>query len=125
VSRVAIVTGGASGIGLATVRRLELVDVAVTSFDLQGTHSVDVADERGVAEVRRRHGPIDRAQVASSTWPRRSIPPRHSRPSWITSRRYWHKVGDSSDAVSPSCDKSFAHVLHEMHASRPEERALV
>jgi 3-oxoacyl-[acyl-carrier protein] reductase len=63
VSRVAIVTGGASGIGLATVRRLELVDVAVTSFDLQGTSSVDVADERGVseavAEVRERHGPID------------------------------------------------------------------
>jgi 3-oxoacyl-[acyl-carrier protein] reductase len=63
VSRVAIVTGGASGIGLATVRRLELADVAVTSFDLQGTHSVDVADERGVAEavaeVRRRYGPID------------------------------------------------------------------
>ena len=63
VSRVAIVTGGASGIGLATVRRLEGLDVAVTSFDLQGTSSVDVADERAVAEaigeVRRRHGPID------------------------------------------------------------------
>jgi 3-oxoacyl-[acyl-carrier protein] reductase len=63
MSRVAIVTGGASGIGLATVRRLELVDVAVTSFDLQGPSSVDVADERGVSEavadVRERHGPID------------------------------------------------------------------
>ena len=63
MSRVAIVTGGASGIGLATVRRLEGLDVAVTSFDLQGTPSVDVADERAVAEavgeVRRRHGPID------------------------------------------------------------------
>jgi 3-oxoacyl-[acyl-carrier protein] reductase len=63
MSRVAIVTGGASGIGLATVRRLEMLDVAVTSFDLQGSHPVDVADEQGVAEavaeVRRRHGPID------------------------------------------------------------------
>jgi NAD(P)-dependent dehydrogenase (short-subunit alcohol dehydrogenase family) len=63
VSRVAIVTGGASGTGLATVRRLQALDVAVTSFALQGTHSVDVADERGVSEavteVRRRHGPID------------------------------------------------------------------
>jgi GntR family transcriptional regulator len=36
VSRVAIVTGGASGIGLATVRRLEVVNVAVTSFDWKG-----------------------------------------------------------------------------------------
>jgi hypothetical protein len=35
VSRVAIVTGGVSGIGLATVRRLELVDVPFSSFDLQ------------------------------------------------------------------------------------------
>lgn len=63
MSRVAIVTGGASGIGLATVRRLELLDVVVTSFDLQDPHPVDVADERGVteavADVRQRHGLID------------------------------------------------------------------
>jgi NAD(P)-dependent dehydrogenase (short-subunit alcohol dehydrogenase family) len=36
VKRVAIVTGGASGIGLATIRRLEVVDVSVASFDRQG-----------------------------------------------------------------------------------------
>jgi NAD(P)-dependent dehydrogenase (short-subunit alcohol dehydrogenase family) len=35
VRRVAIVTGSASGIGLATDRRLEALDIAVASFDLQ------------------------------------------------------------------------------------------
>ncbi len=33
MNRVATVTGGASGIGLATVRRLELVDVPFSPFD--------------------------------------------------------------------------------------------
>jgi NAD(P)-dependent dehydrogenase (short-subunit alcohol dehydrogenase family) len=46
VSRVAIVTGSASGIGLATVRRLEVLDIAVTSFDLQGNEG-HVGDKVG------------------------------------------------------------------------------
>jgi NAD(P)-dependent dehydrogenase (short-subunit alcohol dehydrogenase family) len=40
-----------------------VLDVDVASFDLQGTHPVDVADERGLAEavteVRQLLGPID------------------------------------------------------------------
>ena len=63
MSRVAIVTGGASGMGLATVDRLRDQGVDVTSFDVQGPHPVDVSDraavEAAVAEVRARSGPID------------------------------------------------------------------
>jgi len=63
VSRVAIVTGGASGMGLATVDRLRDQGVDVTSFDVQGDHPVDVSDqaavEAAVAEVRARSGSID------------------------------------------------------------------
>jgi hypothetical protein len=35
VSRVATLTGGAAGIDLATVRRLQVLEVPVTSFDPQ------------------------------------------------------------------------------------------
>jgi len=63
MSRVAIVTGGASGMGLATVERLRAQGVEVTSFDVAGDDPVDVADEAAVssavATVRRRHGPVD------------------------------------------------------------------
>ena len=63
MSRVAIVTGGASGMGLATVDRLRDQGVDVTSFDVQGERPVDVSDqaavEAAVADVRARSGPID------------------------------------------------------------------
>jgi 3-oxoacyl-[acyl-carrier protein] reductase len=63
VSRVAIVTGGASGMGLATVERLRSQGVEVTSFDVQGERPVDVSDQAAVdaavAEVRARSGPVD------------------------------------------------------------------
>jgi 3-oxoacyl-[acyl-carrier protein] reductase len=63
MSRVAIVTGGASGMGLATVEQLRARGVDVTSFDIGGEHPVDVADEeqvqRAVAQVRAERGPID------------------------------------------------------------------
>ncbi len=74
--RIALVTGGASGIGAATVRRLaaEGARVAVADIDLDGARVVagevdglalqlDVADassaSAGVAETERELGPID------------------------------------------------------------------
>ncbi len=61
--RVAIVTGGASGIGQATVAGLEAAGVAVAVFDRDGDPAVDVSDPAAVTaavdEVRRRLGPVD------------------------------------------------------------------
>jgi 3-oxoacyl-[acyl-carrier protein] reductase len=61
--RVAIVTGGASGIGRATVAGLESAGVAVSAFDRTGDPPVDVRDvaavEVAVAGVRARLGPVD------------------------------------------------------------------
>jgi 3-oxoacyl-[acyl-carrier protein] reductase len=67
MSRVAIVTGGASGIGRATVSRLRSRGETVASFDITTTEGegppVDVGDPEAVmaavAEVRGRYGPID------------------------------------------------------------------
>ena len=61
--RVAIVTGGASGIGRATVAGLEAAGAAVAVLDRTGDEPVDVADaaavESAVAGVRGRLGPVD------------------------------------------------------------------
>ena len=63
MSRVAIVTGGASGIGRATVELLESQGVNVAVFDRNGETPVDVSDAaavgRAVEEARGRLGPID------------------------------------------------------------------
>jgi len=63
MSRVAIVTGGAGGMGFATVEQLRARGIDVTSFDIGGEHPVDVTDEeqvqRAVAQVRATSGPID------------------------------------------------------------------
>jgi 3-oxoacyl-[acyl-carrier protein] reductase len=63
MSRTAIVTGGASGIGRATVELLEEKGVQVAVFDRNAERAIDVSDAaavaRGVDDVRRTLGPID------------------------------------------------------------------
>ena len=60
-AKVAVVTGGAKGIGAATVRMLEKAGARAVSLDLAG--GCDVTDEQAVvrafAEVETRHGGID------------------------------------------------------------------
>ena len=63
MTRVAVVTGGASGIGRAAAQGLEAEGVSVAVLDLAGDEPVDVADAAAVGSaietVRRRLGPID------------------------------------------------------------------
>lgn len=63
MTRVAVVTGGASGIGRATVRLLEGKGVAVGVLDRNGPEPVDVTDptavEAAVSGIREAFGPID------------------------------------------------------------------
>jgi 3-oxoacyl-[acyl-carrier protein] reductase len=63
VSRVAIVTGGSSGMGAATVARLRDQGVAVAVLDVHGQPPVDVSDpaavESAVGHVRTELGPVD------------------------------------------------------------------
>jgi 3-oxoacyl-[acyl-carrier protein] reductase len=61
--RVAIVTGGASGIGRAAAAGLEAAGAAIAVFDRAGDPPVDVSDAAGVEAavqgVRERLGPVD------------------------------------------------------------------
>jgi 3-oxoacyl-[acyl-carrier protein] reductase len=63
MTRVAVVTGGSSGIGRATARLLEAQGVAVAVLDRAAPEPTDISDRASVATAveaaRRRHGPID------------------------------------------------------------------
>jgi 3-oxoacyl-[acyl-carrier protein] reductase len=69
--RVAIVTGGASGIGRATCELLEAQGVEAVVFDRSGDHPVDVSHPEsvaaGVEAVRDRFGRIDVLVNAAGT----------------------------------------------------------
>jgi 3-oxoacyl-[acyl-carrier protein] reductase len=71
VSRVAVVTGGASGMGRATVDLLEAQGVKVAAFDLNGDPPADVSDpasiEAAIADVHQRLGPVDILVNAAGT----------------------------------------------------------
>ncbi len=61
MSRTALVTGGASGLGAATAARLRADGLAVTTLDISGEADVvaDVADEAALRRVADEVGPVD------------------------------------------------------------------
>ncbi|HEX3206093.1 MAG TPA: SDR family NAD(P)-dependent oxidoreductase [Propionibacteriaceae bacterium] len=60
ITKTAIVTGGASGLGAATAARLRAEGLTVTTLDLAGADvAVDVTDEDALQQVADEVGPVD------------------------------------------------------------------
>ena len=63
ITRTALVTGGASGLGAATAKRLRAGGLTVTTLDLHGAYiSADVTDEEALRLVADEFGPRRRAR---------------------------------------------------------------
>ena len=80
----AIVTGGASGIGAAIVRRFEDEGVRVTVLDIQSPSPVDITDYEGVKRAVAAAGPVD-ILVNNAGWD-------VFRPFLKTDPAFWQKI---------------------------------
>ena len=61
MTRTALVTGGASGLGAATAARLRADGLTVTTLDISGPADViaDVTDEAALRTIANETGPVD------------------------------------------------------------------
>jgi 2-hydroxycyclohexanecarboxyl-CoA dehydrogenase len=80
----AIVTGGASGIGAAIVRRFEDEGVQVAVFDIRSASPVDITDYQAVKSAVARAGPVD-ILVNNAGWD-------VFRPFLKTDPAFWQKI---------------------------------
>src|SRR4026209_2789135 len=89
--KIALVTGGASGLGRATVRQLAANGAGVVIVDLPSSNGKDVADELGEKVV---------FVPAAVTTTRRSATPWRPRAVWV--RSVWRSTAPASPTRSES-----------------------
>jgi len=82
--KTAIVTGGASGIGAAIVRRLEAEGTRAVVFDLKSAHPVDITKYEAVKKAVDEAGPVD-IVVNNAGWDL-------FRPFLKTDPEFWQKI---------------------------------